>query len=113
MQSIEFLEEKKRMCESFGPQCRDECPIYKEQKKENANLYSCWAFTEIYPVRVVNAVEKWSHDNPRMTNGQKFKEIFGRYFYEAEAVAEHWLFENYIEPGGKLNENLHYNPRRV
>ena len=65
MDAVKYIEEKERMCGTFG-NC-DGCPIRKscDPNAEDAK-------------DVVAAVEKWSKEHPVMTNGRKLSDMLGR-----------------------------------
>jgi len=62
MDAVKYIEAKERMCKSI-PDC-GECPIWKscDPNAEDAK-------------ETVAAVEKWSRENPQITNGDKVKEL--------------------------------------
>ena len=74
MDAVMFLKEKVRMCRTV-----------RVVNVENSNVESCencpielYCGVEIHnPEIAVSIVEKWAAEHPRMTNAQKFKEVFG------------------------------------
>lgn len=65
MDAVEFVKEKRRICEAH--QSCTGCPlgIFTDCGRE---------VTE----ELVKAVEEWSEEHPVMTNWEKFEEVFGR-----------------------------------
>ena len=88
MDAVKFLIEKRRMCNVMSS-C-DECPL-----NENAKEYSCEYFDDIE--EAVDIVETWSKENPIITNGDKFKEVFGISSQELLAMYHHELFKWFKE----------------
>lgn len=69
MDALEFIKERQRFCHS----CAD-CTICHL----NRNHIPCGTFTAISkPEELVKFIEEWSEKNPRKTNGDRFKEVFG------------------------------------
>lgn len=77
MEFQKFWKEKDRMCDSF-PRC-NLCQIYKESEKieKIISTTTCDLFIANNPKTAEKIVEKWAAENPVMTNGQKFCEVFG------------------------------------
>lgn len=71
MDAIKFLEERKRMCYSFGGFSCEGCPIYR-----NAGEMGCATFRSYYPEQAVAIVEKWSAEHPQKTRKDDFFEKF-------------------------------------
>ena len=73
MDAVKFLEEVKRMCESF-PRCSsnvEECPLYAVQGRACLGTVADFAEAVIFP-KIVDAVEKWSKENPIKTQSSEF-----------------------------------------
>lgn len=68
MDAVKFLMEMNRMCEGrFCVNCPafdQPCPAIQMKDKEEAKAF-------------VDTVEKWSKENPSLTNGEVFEKIFG------------------------------------
>ena len=93
MDAIKFINEKTRMCESFGATCIG-CPMYSGIKKTK---YECWMFIITHAEQAVAIVEKWSNEHPVITNLMKFEEVFGTRNPEVKASFS-WWNEEYKEP---------------
>ena len=100
MDAKEFLSERKRMCNTFGTTCVG-CPLYDLDRCSRILL----ADTEID--KYIKTIEKWSEDHPKITNGDKFREVFGSYIginvitmhsNPAISITDDWLNEEYKEP---------------
>lgn len=100
MDAKEFLSERKRMCDSFGNFCTG-CPA--------SNLSGCRKIrlTNAEMDKLIEAVEKWSKDHPRITNRDKFRAVFGSdiginvitmHSNPAISITDDWLNEEYKEP---------------
>lgn len=90
MDAVMFLKEKHRMCKTMREinffnegkiESCENCPIERYCGEETLN-----------PESAVSAVEKWSNENPIITNGAKFKEVFGWLptFSDGEIYKEWW-----------------------
>lgn len=69
MDALEFLRERKRMCESFGTSC-DGCPLHG---------HLCTSISSIANgdcERILVEVEKWSKKHPRKTRQSVFLEQY-------------------------------------
>lgn len=108
MDALEFIKERQRLCSCY--ECK-ECPLIKE---------GC-SFAESEAESLVNRVEKWSRENPIVTNEMMFKRVFGRdldmvYINDSNGSVfccidrrelnnrkdiEKWLNEPYKEPKGE------------
>ena len=78
MEFQKFWEERKRMCISMK-NCKI-CPMNKEAAKYMSLFLTvnlCDKFVCDYCEDAENVVEKWAAENPPMTNGKKFCEVFG------------------------------------
>ena len=93
MDAVRFIEDFGHICSHYD--CR-ECPLYNEPcdlvgtSLENAE-------------KIVAIVEQWAKEHPRMTNRQKFKEIFGIDAADTLLDTFHstWLGKEYKEPEEK------------
>jgi hypothetical protein len=86
MDAKEFVRELVRMCKSKDDNC-DDCPIRQSMGcplfvPENADAYM-----------LVAAVEKWSKENPLVTNGMKVMEMVGEQI-AAKADVEQYIVLN-------------------
>ena len=69
MDALEFLRERKRMCESFGTSC-DGCPLHG---------HPCTSISSMNDgdcERLLVEVEQWSKEHPRKTRQSVFLEQF-------------------------------------
>ena len=96
MEAVFFLEEKKRMCDSFKDSCK-ECGLEK-------NCLELYSMTE---EEIVAVVEKWSKEHPVKTNGMVLFENFPSlnlvshvldYIEPKIILTEEWLNQPYVEP---------------
>ena len=74
MDALEFLKERKRMCESFGDKCTG-CPALKVYKNEPY----CAVGVESMLVNATDqivTVEQWSKEHPRKTRQSVFLEQY-------------------------------------
>lgn len=65
MDAVEFLNEKRRMCNSYGPGC-DGCPF----DGVVTGICSCWCFES--PKDAIAIVEQWANEHPRKTRQSEF-----------------------------------------
>jgi hypothetical protein len=86
MEFQKFLEEQKRMCNSFTKcsECLMRCSVslvsteFRQKNDAGLSLRTlCDLFIVNNPKTAEKIVEKWAKENPVMTNGQKFCEVFG------------------------------------
>ena len=84
MDAKEFLSERERMCDAFIS-CCDGCPA--------SNLSDCRRIrlTDAEKDELIEAVERWSKHHPKMTNGDKFREVFGL----PVTITDDWLNKEY------------------
>lgn len=69
MDALEFLRERKRMCNSFGTSC-DGCPLHG---------HPCTSISSMNDgdhERLLVEVEKWSKEHPRKTRQSVFLELW-------------------------------------
>jgi hypothetical protein len=71
MDAVKFLNEKNRMCKSFGNFC-DGCEIYNK----NDEFMSCDKYIETYPEQAVEIVEKWSKEHSQETRLSQFLKYY-------------------------------------
>lgn len=98
-----------RMCDSIG--C-SECGIEKAQKIRR-EFPSCESFLVDCPEKSESIVEQWAKEHPIVTNGDKFREVFGIELKSSERYdgyclltgndsiakdSEEWLNQEYKEP---------------
>ena len=69
MDALEFLKERKRMCNSFVPSC-DGCPLEDKVCTITDNLSD-----EVYK-KNIDIVEQWSKENPIKTRQSEFLKMF-------------------------------------
>lgn len=72
MDVLEFAKEHKRMCHSFAGDNCTKCPA--------ASLSSCNSIINLK--KLVPIVEKWSKENPKVTNLDHFAETFEKLGYK-------------------------------
>ena len=92
MDALRFIEDFGRICSRYDCQ---ECPLYNEP----CDLVG----TSLKDAEeIVAIVKKWSEEHPRMTNRQKFKEVFGIDAATTVLDVFHstWLDEEYKELEG-------------
>ena len=73
MDAVKFIEERNRMCKSFGDRCTG-CPASDACKNE-----LCCAFDQgstLDATAQVSIVEKWSDAHPRKTRQSEFLNLF-------------------------------------
>lgn len=80
MDTIKFLEERKRMCESFGDECKG-CPA-------NSCIYKCKldVNTSTEAAQQIKLVEEWSAAHPRKTRQSVFLEQYPNARIDRQAV---------------------------
>ena len=75
MDAVEFLKEKSRMCNAFnlcdGGGYKEKCELYKEG-------LTCADYTNDYPEKAVEIVERWAKEHPRKTRQSEFLKMFPR-----------------------------------
>ena len=82
-----------RMCNSHKS-CAS-CPIRKNRAA------SCRVFLFEHPDRFEEIIMKWAEEHSVMTNGEKFREVFGYDMTEkfnASLSVKYWLAEEFREP---------------
>lgn len=85
MDAIEFIKEKTRMCEGIND-C-SKCPLYDLEQ-------SC--IPDIDNIEeMVDIVEIWMKENPIITNGDKFTEVFGIVSEKDFLYFSDWLKKEY------------------
>ena len=79
MDALEFLRERKRMCESFGTSC-DGCPLHG---------HPCTSISSMNDgdcERLLVEVEQWSKEHPRKTRQSAFLEQWPNAWTYADGV---------------------------
>lgn len=75
MDAVEFLKEKSRMCNTFnlcdGGGYKETCELYKEG-------LTCADYTNDYPEKAVEIVERWAKEHPKKTRQSEFLKLFPR-----------------------------------
>lgn len=75
MDAVEFLKEKSRMCNTFnlcdGGGYKETCELYKEG-------LTCADYTNDYPEKAVEIVERWAKEHPRKTRQSELLKLFPR-----------------------------------
>lgn len=66
MDAIKFLQEKKRMCDSYWNFCT-KCEI-----RNQGNGLECEKFMKMFPEKTVDIVEKWAKEHPQETRLTQF-----------------------------------------
>ena len=74
MDTIKFMKEKKRMCNSYS-ECTEICPL---KKLMDENRLTCLGYCFAHPEEAVSIVEKWSAEHPVKTRQSEFLEIYPR-----------------------------------
>lgn len=74
MDAVKFIEERNRMCKSFGPKCKG-CPASNANEDE---LWGCAVAQEstLDATAQIAIVEKWSAAHPRKTRQSVFLEHY-------------------------------------
>lgn len=71
MDAVQFVKEKKRMCDYYGS---SRCGYCKLSYRNNRTHIGCEYYINSYPEEAVADVEKWSAEHPQKTMLQHFKE---------------------------------------
>lgn len=83
MDAVEFLKEKSRMCNTFnlcdGGGYKETCELYKEG-------LTCADYTNDYPEKAVEIVERWAKEHPRKTRQSELLKLFPRVDMTADDV---------------------------
>lgn len=85
------MSEFRRLCK--GRRCAD-CPIWEtiDIAKEN----SCSAWVTNHPEEAEQIIMEWAAEHPIVTNGMKFKEVFGDHVvWETNEDMTAWLNAEY------------------
>ena len=90
MDAVKFLKAVNKICETFG--CYD-CPLY--------DVCIHFITSKGKEEKTVSIVEQWNKEHTAMTNGEKFKEVFGRTYMSLPSVVGGWLEQEYKEPKGE------------
>lgn len=73
MDAVEFLKEKSRMCNTFnlcdGGGYQETCELYKKG-------LTCADYTNDYPEKAVEIVERWAKEHPKKTRQSEFLKMF-------------------------------------
>ena len=91
------MEQYDRMCN--GSNNCYECPITKAHNKTFVN---CIHFMRKRGKAAEEIIMKWAAENPIMTNGKKFEEVFGfnaATIFEVNRHSADWLEEEYSGTG--------------
>ena len=87
------IKERKRMCGRY--KICDGCPI-KAETLDKGDVCLTWIMRK--PEEAEHIIMKWAKENPIVTNGMKFHEVFGINFDALYSVSEatiKWLNEEY------------------
>ena len=83
MDAVEFLKEKSRMCNTFnlcdGGGYKETCELCKEG-------LTCADYTNDYPEKAVEIVERWAKEHPKKTRQSKFLKVFPRVSMTADGI---------------------------
>lgn len=97
MDAKKYIEEYNRMCEFYdGLECRA-CP---------GNHIDC----NLDNLEMIDIVEKWSKEHPKITNAMKFEEVFGFKLSRSDPSSEYlympenWLNQEYKPQEKKADE---------
>lgn len=97
MEFQEFWKERERMCDYYKGQCKDnKCPLFKVKSRQYH--HNCLLNCGDFPKEVEQIVEQWAKEYPVVTNGDKFREVFGFDIAMASVLLnEEWLNQEYKE----------------
>ena len=84
MDAVKFIKEKNRMCDTVA-NC-DKCPLN--------DVDNCTPYSDNVE-EIVDIVEMWSKENPIITNGDKFTEVFGIVSEKDLLCFSDWLKKEY------------------
>lgn len=73
MNAVEYQREKIRLCKAYEDKACDKCPLYAAC--DNID-------TDSDPEEAVDIVTMWAKEHPRITNGDKVKELLENHGYE-------------------------------
>lgn len=92
MDAVEFIKERKRYCMNIDMDCST-CGLSNEGIR-------CGYMNGIdNPKALVDFIEQWSKEHPKMTNADKLLEVFGK--FRLSNITPEWLRQEYREPKGK------------
>lgn len=99
------IKERERMCKAHGNSCEG-CPISRINRKSEA---LCTLFMIKNPEEAEEIILQWAKEHSPVTNGKKFKEIFGVPFWaishgSTPDISE-WLSSEYKEPEERKEEH--------
>jgi hypothetical protein len=81
MSEFNYLAEKRRHLDSTGRTgggCTGaKCGYCVLNPANNGHGIDCFHFEMNYPEEATEAIRKWSEEHPRITNADKFREVFG------------------------------------
>lgn len=126
MEFKDFAEMRKRICEHYS-RCSSGCPLYPREFPKYPEMFpdksyhyvTCEDWCLNHYELAEEIVDRWTKDNPILTNAMKFKEVFGvnilyswenpEYFYIKEMLdrkedMRKWLRSEYIAPEEKQND---------
>lgn len=85
--------EFQRLC--FGRKCGS-CPIGTRVYNETASYCYCSVWVKNHPEEAERIIMRWAAEHPIMTNGMKFKEVFGNHVvWETNEDMEAWFNKEY------------------
>lgn len=73
MDAVKFIEERNRMCKSFGTKCKG-CPAFNDNENEMNCEVSVMSTLDV--TAQIAIVEKWSAEHPRKTRQSVFMENY-------------------------------------
>lgn len=75
---VEVMKQKRRMCESIiDKHSSYPCKNCRLSSCNNHKNLGCVKFTLDFPEESEEIIMDWAKEHPAMTNGDKFKEVFG------------------------------------
>jgi hypothetical protein len=107
MDAVKFIEERNRMCKSFGPKCKG-CPASNAYEDE---LWGCAVAQEstLDATAQIAIVEEWSAAHPRKTRQSVFLEQYPESFVDESGVL--LLCPRYISAAHRNGDGLCKEPR--
>jgi len=100
--AIQFLEGKKRVCDTFKKADCEGCPFLYDEYPEKATCG--FSYNELYwnHETIIEILEKWLAAHPTRTNEEKFVEVFGFnpgvLRLGADSWYDIWMHKEYKEP---------------
>lgn len=103
MDAVKFIEERNRMCKSFGTGCTG-CPASNACKNELCCAFDLWSTLDA--TAQIAIVEEWSAAHPRKTRNSEFLKHYPKAGVLGNGVTNicpNWVDKSYSPCAGCIN----------